>query len=283
MPSITPTSLCNNFNQAIGSKDTEKMIQSLNEIALHYKENEAQWEASHQNKVFYSIFNANHTRMVQPVLERLFRIATKAFSPSCDLLGKVFEHMQYNSDNIRLLVGYGVRSEHIKNDKVRSSLLGTCLGLNFTDENAKNVAILCPQILSRHDGVGSKAFFEGLMADAGPWANENFQQRLKSLPVLFDFSEKQMPALQAGCHQGLTERFFVFHRNLFADMPKVFNILLDMNWIEPTDYLEKLKQTVENGRAHDVHWQVCKMIFDKNELQKKTLSASVSHRSGPRL
>ena len=283
MPSITPASLCDNFDQAIGSKDTGKMIQAINKIALHYKENEAEWKASHQNKVFYSIFNANHTRMVKPVLESLFKIATKAFSPSCDLLGKVFEHMQYNQDNIKLLVEYGIRSQHIKNDEVRSSLLGTCLGLNFTDENAKNVAILCPQTLSRHDGVGSKAFFESLMADATQWEDENFQQRLKSLPILFDFSKKQLPALQEGCHRGLTERFFLFHRNLFTGMPKVFNILLDMNWIEPTAYLEQLQKTVDKGHAHEMHWQVCKMIFDKNELQKKTLNASVPHRSGPRL
>jgi hypothetical protein len=189
--------------------------------------------------------------------------------------------MQYNPQNINLLVEYGVRSHHTNG--ASGSLLAWCLGSNFNEEFKNNVALFSPKLFNDQDGTVATAFCSAIAASVHDWSDESSLRALKSLTDVFVFEKDHHAALQKGCHIGLAKSMYAFMPENVQKIESLFKVLQQMNWLEPSAFLRAIQVEFEDGLAEP--WQrdvYCSMV-EKNWIETDTIPSVLLSRPLPRL
>ena len=281
IPDNAPQLLIEELKQSIQTRSTRQVIEVFNAIlrfSLLYPE---KWGETEKKIVFNTIFLANYNSFLKPIKSNLFKKAVDTWTPSCEMLGSVFAEMQYNPQNINLLVDYGVRSHHTKS--APGSLLAWCLGSNFNEEFKNNMALFSPKLFNDQDGVAATAFCSAIAAGVHDWSDDSALHSLKSLADVFVFEKDHHAALQKGCHIGLAKSMYAFTPENAQKIENLFKVLQAMNWLEPSAFLQAIEVEFEDGLVEP--WQrdvYCSMI-ERNWIETDTLPSVLASRTLPRL
>lgn len=255
------------FKKVIDSGDKTSVLNLVDAVLAHSAEHPEAWEDTQKREIFFDLFNANGSTQKDIYKKEVFNRLTQQWSPSPKILGSLFSCMQFEPLNLDLLINYGVRQEHVEEKASYWSLLGGSLSRNLSKEMIQNLSLYSKNLFWEHDGEAAKEFFRCFVLTTSDWEKPDFKENLMSLPTAFNFPVDKKSIVQEKCHDFLVNDFFRFFPRLVPGTRDVFQILRDLEFIDPSSLIE---QMIKKGQLHEVHLKVVEVIYEFEELGKIT-------------